>query len=219
MTRTRSRAGRLILQSLEWGLLSVGAALAVWCFTVWFGARRVARLPVPPPTATVTVAPIAPGPSTADSSPRHALASGAWLGRLEAPSVHLAATVLQGSDDHTLSLGAGHIEDTAWPGDSGNMGIAGHRDTTFRAVRHLRVGDPLVLTTEDWEFRYRVLKLTIVRPEDVYVLDPTEHATLTLVTCYPFEFIGHAPKRFIVSAELVSRQRRDAALPALVAAR
>jgi sortase A len=213
-----TRAGRLTLRWLEWGLLSGGVGLAAWCFTVWLGADRVARIPVPPPAA-ISVAPFTPGPSAADSPPHPALASGAWLGRLEAPSVHLAATVLEGSDDHTLSLGAGHIEDTAWPGDSGNMGIAGHRDTTFRAVRHLRVGDPLVLTTEGWEFRYRVQKLIIVRPEDVYVLDQTDHATLTLVTCYPFEFIGHAPKRFIVSAELMSRQRRGAADSALLAAR
>jgi len=168
-------------------------------------AYRVARAPVPPPTSVSRPAPSGE-PSAAGAPPHPASAPGSWVGRLEAPSVRLAATVLEGSDDHTLSLAAGHIEDTAWPGDSGNVGIAGHRDTTFPAVRHLRVGDPLVLTTVEWEFRYQVQTLTIVRPEDVYVLDPTDRATLTLVTCYPFEFIGHAPKRlrrarrFIVSS-------------------
>src|SRR4029077_9473761 len=128
-------------------------------------------------------------------------APGAWVARLEAPSVQLAATVLEGSDDSTLAHAAGHIEDTAFPGDLGNIGIAGHRDTIFRPVRKLRIGDPLVLTTAARVFRYRISKTAIVNPEDVYVLDPTDHPTMTLVTCYPFEFIGHAPNLSIVSVD------------------
>src|SRR5262249_31401994 len=131
---------------------------------------------------------------------------GSWLAKLEAPSVSLTATVLEGSDDGTLRHAAGHIEDTPLPGQRGNVGIAGHRDGIFRPLRGVHVGDPLLLTTGDRAYRYRISRTLIVAPEDVYVLDPTGGPTLTLVTCYPFTFIGHAPKRFIVQAELVDDQ-------------
>ena len=101
-----------------------------------------------------------------------------------------------------LARAAGHIEDTALPGDPGNVGIAGHRDTTFRPVRNLKAGDILRLTTTSGAFTYRIDRTFIVDPEDVYVLDPTDVPSLTLVTCYPFTFIGHAPKRYIVRATL-----------------
>jgi sortase A len=133
------------------------------------------------------------------------LARGTWLARLEAPSVHMAATVLEGSDDRTLGRAAGHIEYTPRPGEPGNVGIAGHRDTTFRPLRNLKVGDPLRLTTADGIYDYEVTRTWVVEPEDVEVLDPTEHPALTLVTCYPFNFLGTAPRRFIVRADLVSR--------------
>ena len=114
--------------------------------------------------------------------------------------------VLEGSDDGTLSRGAGHIEDTPFPGQAGNIGIAGHRDTVFRPLRNIKVGDPLNLTTAERTYRYRISKTLIVGPDDVYVLNPTEQPTLTLVTCYPFEFIGHAPKRYIVQATLAEEK-------------
>ena len=133
---------------------------------------------------------------------------GTWLGRLEAPTVQMTTTVLEGSDDGTLSRGAGHIEDTPFPGQPGNIGIAGHRDTVFRPLRAIHVGDPMDLTTGDRVYHYRVKKTTIVDPDDVYVLDPTSEPTVTLVTCYPFDFIGHAPRRFIVQAELVAQEAR-----------
>ena len=119
--------------------------------------------------------------------------------------------VLEGSDDGTLGRGSGHIEDTPFPGESGNVGIAGHRDTTFRALRNIHVGDPLEFKTSDRVYRYRISKTMIVGPDDVYVLDPTERPALTLVTCYPFEFIGHAPRRFIVRADLVEETRAGGA--------
>jgi sortase A len=135
---------------------------------------------------------------------------GTPLARLEAPSLGLSATVLEGSDDRTLNRAAGHIEDTPLPGERGNVGIAGHRDTIFRPLRNARVGTTLDLVTADRVLRYRVSGTRIVKPEDVYVLKPTKKPTVTLVTCYPFEFIGHAPKRFIVQAELIGEERRTA---------
>lgn len=140
-----------------------------------------------------------------------AVECGTWLARLEAPTVALAATVLEGTDDATLRRGAGHIEGTPVPGATGNVGIAGHRDTVFRPVRHLKLGDRLLLTTADRVFEYRISHTKIVNPADVHVLDPTGRPMLTLVTCFPFNFIGNAPQRFIVHAELIQERARQLA--------
>jgi LPXTG-site transpeptidase (sortase) family protein len=196
------------LKWIERGLLAVGTALAIWCAIVLVEARHTNAIPIPPPrTPAVVTPPRGETPEKAARS-RPIVEAGAWVARLEAPTVHLSATVLEGTADATLDRGAGHIEDTPFPGEPGNVGIAGHRDTIFRPVRSLRIGDPLVLTDTDHVYRFRITKTSIVNPEDVYVLDPAGHPTLTLVTCYPFEFIGHAPRRFIVHADLVATEAR-----------
>ena len=198
MTRPSPALIRFLLRWLERGLLVVGASLAIWCAVVLAEARYYGAMPIPPPIPA------------ASSVPAHArvVPPGGWVARLDAPTVQLSATVLEGTADATLLRAAGHIEETAMPGDAGNFGIAGHRDTTFRPVRLLHAGDPLVVTTSEGVYQYRVTGTRIVNPEDVYVLDPTPHPTLTLVTCYPFEFIGHAPKRFILHADLVGVEKR-----------
>jgi LPXTG-site transpeptidase (sortase) family protein len=192
------------LRWLERMFFLVGGVLALWCLIVILRAEYYARMPVPEP-------PVAPRLAGEDHgrSLQHSIEPGSWVARLEAPSVELAATVLEGSDDATLARAAGHIENTAFPGERGNVGIAGHRDTIFRPLRDIRVGDPLVLTTGTRVLRYRVSDTSIVNPEDVYVLNSTEHPEMTLVTCYPFEFIGHAPRRFIVRADLVGEIARS----------
>ena len=196
---------RDLILGVERGLLASGVGLGLWSGAVLLEARFVQQLPVPAAAATTL-----PGEAPRAPSARAAVKIGSWIARLDGPSVSLSATVLEGSDDGTLARGAGHIEDTAFPGDAGNVGIAGHRDTTFRPVRHLRLGDPLLLTTANHVYRYRISRTTIVDPEDVYVLDDAAHPTLTLVTCYPFEYIGHAPRRFIVSADLVEEELQEA---------
>jgi sortase A len=194
-----------VLQWIERGLLTAGVVLAAWCAAVLVEARFHQAVPVAPLVVTQTAVPVLPGEggsgATRPAAPS-APAAGSTIAKLEAPSVQMTTTVLEGSDDATLSRGAGHIEDTPFPGQPGNIGIAGHRDTVFRPLRRIKVGDPLEITTADRTYRYRISKTLIVGPDDVYVLDPTEHPTVTLVTCYPFDFIGHAPKRFIVQAEL-----------------
>lgn len=189
---------RTILILLERGLLALGVALAIWCAIVLLEARRTNTMPVPPPPAASAPAP----------APRPAPAPGTWIARLEAPSVDLASTVLEGTDDGTLRRGAGHIENTAFPGEPGNVGVAGHRDTIFRPVRKLETGDVLTVTTADRRYQYRISSIRIVNPEDVYVLDPTDRPMLTLVTCYPFEFVGHAPRRYIVHADQIAEEKR-----------
>jgi sortase A len=183
-------------------VIASGVVLAIYCAAILVEARfhQSAPLTQPPLTVTQIALPGDSGDLKAAVAP--APAAGTMLGRLEAPSVKLSTAVLEGSDDATLSRGSGHIEDTPFPGQPGNVGIAGHRDTTFRALRNIHLGDALEFKTADRVYRYRISKTMIVGPDDVYVLDPTEKPALTLVTCYPFEFVGHAPRRFIIRAEL-----------------
>ena len=203
---------RSTLQWLERGLLVTGVGLGAWCAVVLVEAQFHNNLtPRAPLTVTQTVLPGDNGTPAREPASAAAPAPGTLLGRLTAPSLKMSTTVLEGSDDATLSRGSGHIEDTPFPGQPGNVGIAGHRDTTFRPLRHIHVGDPLEFTTSDRVYRYRISKTLIVDPDDVYVLDPTDQPTLTLVTCYPFEFVGHAPRRFIVQAQLVGEEARAGA--------
>jgi LPXTG-site transpeptidase (sortase) family protein len=202
---------RATLEWIERGLIVLGVVLGTWSVIVLLEANFFRQLPVPPPAPRQVAATTGTLPGdggTAEPSRPRSITPGSWLARLEAPSVQLTATVLEGSDDSTLAKGAGHIEDTPPPGAEGNIGIAGHRDTTFRAVRRLKVGDPLVLETRDKVQRFKIVWMKVVEPDDVYVLDPTPKPALTLVTCYPFEFIGHAPHRYIVRAALVGEEPR-----------
>ena len=119
---------------------------------------------------------------------------------LRIPRLRLEVPVLEGTDEWTLDRGVGHIEGTALPGELGNVGLAGHRDGFFRVLKDIAEGDVLELALPGRVRRYRVEKLSIVHQDDVQVLDSTDAARLTLVTCYPFYFVGPAPERFIVRA-------------------
>jgi sortase A len=122
------------------------------------------------------------------------------LAVLRIPRVRLEVAVLEGTDEFVLNRAVGHIAETALPGQEGNSGIAGHRDGFFRALKDIVVGDLIELDTLKGKEAYRIERTWIVQPEDVSVLDPTPAPSLTLVTCYPFYFIGSAPQRFIVRA-------------------
>lgn len=125
------------------------------------------------------------------------------LGRMEIPRLGFSVMVAEGTKEATLRRAGGHIPGTSLPGQGGNVGIAGHRDTLFRPLRNIRQNDVITLTTLAGEYRYRVMSTEIVSPSDITVLQPEGHETLTLVTCYPFYFVGPAPDRFIVRAERV----------------
>ena len=122
------------------------------------------------------------------------------LGVLEIPKLGLVVPVLEGTDELALNRGVGHIEGTPLPGSNGNVGIAGHRDGFFRGLKDVGVGDRLVLATTRGPEPFRIDSITIVRPEDVSVLGEIGQPAVTLVTCYPFYFIGDAPQRYIVRA-------------------
>jgi sortase A len=111
--------------------------------------------------------------------------------------------VVEGDSDAVLDRAIGHLPDTPLPWKPGNSALAAHRDTIFRPLRSVRLGDVLRLKTPHGDFDYRVRETLIVKPEDVWVLDPTPVTTLTLISCWPFDYIGHAPERFIVRAEQI----------------
>ncbi|HVP00273.1 MAG TPA: class D sortase [Bryobacteraceae bacterium] len=135
--------------------------------------------------------------------------AGEPIGRIEIPRLHISVMVLEGTAPKILRVAAGHIEGTALPGTGGNVGIAAHRDSFFRPLSEVRPEDGILLTTSYGTFRYVADAVEIVDPTDVHVLDPTADPELTLVTCYPFNYVGSAPKRFIVHA----REQSDGAAP------
>jgi sortase A len=124
------------------------------------------------------------------------------LAVLRIPKLHLEVPIYEGSDDRTLNVGLGRIIGTAKLGETGNSGIAGHRDGFFRGLKDIAPGDTLDLVLPHRTDHYYVTSLMITNPDDVSVLDPTSTASLTLVTCYPFYFVGSAPRRYIVHAFL-----------------
>jgi sortase A len=129
--------------------------------------------------------------------------SGSPLGRIEISTIGLTAMIMEGTDRKTLRGAVGHIPGTPLPGQRGNVAIAGHRDTFFRGLRNIHKDDEITLTTLDGSYRYQVDFTEVVEPEDTEVLDDSVQPTLTLVTCYPFYFVGPAPKRFIVRAHRI----------------
>jgi sortase A len=142
------------------------------------------------------------------SPPRLALASRALIGRIEVPRLSLSALAREGVDVRTLRGSVGHVPGTALPGEPGNAAFAAHRDTFFRPLAGIRRGDTILVTTPDGVHQYRVFATRIVEPTEVSVLRSGQLSQLTLVTCYPFDYVGSAPQRFLVLAELTARSPR-----------
>jgi LPXTG-site transpeptidase (sortase) family protein len=124
-------------------------------------------------------------------------------GRIEIARLGIDAEIREGDDAATLRVSVGHIPGTAVPGDHGNVALAAHRYSQFRGLRNVRCGDQIQVTTPDGEFRYEVDSIRVVEISQVEVLDPTPDPTLTLVTCFPFDYVGDAPQRLIVRAHRV----------------
>ena len=184
------------LRWLERLLLVVGVGCLVWTGTIWLDATMFQRAQ----NRTFDAVPVDQNPRR-DSSSRPAVTRP--LGRLDIPRLEVSVVVMPGDDEDTLRRAVGHLSDTPVPWDGGNTSLAGHRDTFFRPLEHVRVGDDIHLDTPHGRFHYRVRRTLVVAPEELWVLDPSSKPTLTLVTCYPFLFVGPAPKRFIVQAERV----------------
>jgi len=129
------------------------------------------------------------------------LQDGDLVGRLEIPRVGISVMVLQGTEDRTLAIGAGHVPGTPIPGAQGNVAIAAHRDTFFRNLKEIQPGDNIQFSTVYRTYNYVVDSMETVNPDDTRVLETRDSSELTLITCFPFYFVGSAPKRFIVHAK------------------
>jgi sortase A len=150
-------------------------------------------------------------PSSPQRVPQQAPLQGAPLqshsviGRVEIPRLKLNVMVREGVDAGTLRGSVGHIPSTSLPGGPGNVALAAHRDTYFLPLEHIENGDLIEVKTRQGSFQYVVESTQVVRPKDVWVLKASNHPTLTLVTCFPFRYIGAAPQRFIVRATQVGK--------------
>ena len=200
-------ARRCLLFVLRWlqrAIFIGGVACVTWVYVTWKEAkfyqlyartefRQMVHVAKSPPVAELPRVP-------ASNRPIEPV-----IGLLDIPRLDVSVVVLEGDDDQTLRLAVGHLPDTPLPWDDGNMSMAGHRDTFFRALRQLHVGDNIQIVTTRGTFDYRVSHMVIVGPEELSVLRPDDGTALTLITCYPFTYLGNAPQRFVVQAERVTR--------------
>jgi sortase A len=170
-------------------LLAIGLGALGWIAYVNLGLHEVQDIPIMPPPAN-------PKPQLLHAGKADP------LGRISIPRLRIKATILEGTESDVLRIAAGHVRTTALPGSDGNVAIAAHRDTLFRGLGSVRAGDAILVTSPVGTFKYVVERTEIVGPKEVGILKPTLKPELTLITCYPFHFIGPAPKRFIVHASL-----------------
>lgn len=185
-----SRAAKWIERCL-WvvGFVAIGSCIAVWIYARHeqaAGDRELDRRihvheQAPPASPAAPVRPV----------------RGDLVGRLEIPRLAMKSVIFEGTDEDVLQRGVGHLPGSPLPGE-GNVVVAGHRDTFFRPLRNIRPRDVITVTTDQGTRRYTVESTAIVNPEETGVLEDTSGSTLTLITCYPFRYIGHAPQRFVV---------------------
>lgn len=191
-----------IRKSLRWfqvGLFVIGALFILYCVIVLFEAYRfqqdqslMLKINRATPASLRTV-----GYPTKQVG----LDQKAWS--IEIERLGVSVMVGEGTSPKQLRLRAGHITGTSLPGQGGNTAVSAHRDTYFRALRNIKQNDLIVVTTRAAQFRYKVASVRLVWPSDLSVLSSQSGQTLTMITCYPFYFIGAAPKRFVVLAERV----------------
>lgn len=191
---TRCGSGALVLPWTARTLFAIGIVLLAWVGGVMIQARFYRA------SVTQYLKEQRELPQRPASPVESGLVEGQTLGRMDIPRLGLSVAIFQGTKSKTLRIGAGHIEGTTIPGEAGNSGIAAHRDTFFRPLENIRTNDEIQIETVRGLSHYQVDSIKIVSPEDIAVLEPTKESGVTLVTCYPFYFVGAAPKRFIVHA-------------------
>ena len=176
---------------LALGLFAVGYAGYVIAEAESYQAIELRKFTVKPPLAEPRVPTL-----------------GEVMGQIEIPRLGIQAIVAQGDTDEVLRHAVGHIPETALPGEPGNVGLAGHRDRLFRKLRAAQPGDIVIFKTRSETFRFQVETTSVVPPTDVGVLLSSNRRELTLITCFPFDFVGSAPDRFVVHArELTSNEK------------
>jgi sortase A len=217
----RTGTGISMMRLVRRTMFATGALLLGWCVFVIVDARlfqvRENRLlqqllDQRRPASSELSSPVpereAPSPRQADSGgvtrrPRvdTKMSGRDLIGRIEVPRIGLSAVVIEGSDDRALRRAVGHVPGTALPGHTGNTAMTGHRDTFFRPLRNIQRDDLIRLTTLQGVYTYRVVSMSVVGPDNIDVLRSDREEALTLITCYPFNFFGAAPRRFIVYAQ------------------
>jgi sortase A len=195
------------MRLLEKALLVFGLACLGWYGLVAADAaytQRVARAALEQLIEKTDAAkPIPPAAPAGEPAPTM---DDNLIGLLEIPRLGMSTPIVEGDDKQTLHGAVGHLPDTPRPWERGNSAIAAHRDGLFRPLKDIRIGDQVRVMTPRGEVRYEVTKTRIVKPTDLSVLAATSEQTLTLITCYPFYYVGSAPKRFIVHAERVANE-------------
>lgn len=201
-----------LLRATRRGLLAVAAACASTVALAHIRAQAYTTLEQDRLDSVLAgEGPDAPGlPSAATGRARAEARPGRAWGRFEVPRLGVSVLVAEGVDERTLGVAVGHFPGSAFPGEVGNVALAGHRDTVFRVLEDVWPEDVVLLTTQDGVFEYRVEWLAIVDPDRTDVVAPTDDSLLTLVTCYPFEYVGRAPLRYVVRARSVERLPRRA---------
>jgi sortase A len=196
--RAARRAAPVLLAA---GLLALGYATYVVIDTRLYQASEQRRFEQSRDEAAAAPMPVVAAPAAP------APADGSAIGEIQIPRLGLMAMVVQGDSAPILRRAVGHLAETALPGKKGNVVLAGHRDTFFRPLRKVRAGDAITLKTRDGDFDYVVESTSVVSPRAVEVLEPTGGHTLTLITCFPFYYVGSAPERFIVRARETEASR------------
>jgi sortase A len=192
---------RFVLRWLERALFIGAVVCAAWLYVTWkettfyqlHAKNEMDRVVVRELPADALRPSIAQPASRRDS----------LVGVLTIPSVDMSVAIVEGDDDRALRIAAGHLPDTPLPWEKGNAAVAGHRDSFFAPLAQVRGGDEISLTTRRGILHYRVVVMTIVGPDDLSVLGTSNGVDLTLITCYPFGYLGPAPQRFVVQAERI----------------
>ena len=182
-----------LLRWIERGLVALGSACLIWVgaismHAITYQVQQSARLARLVPASDHLAADRG---RKVVASPHEAAVP---IGRLEIPRIGLSAIVMEGDDENTLNVAVGHLPDTPLPWQDGNAALAGHRDTFFRPLRRVQAGDDIRLVTPRGTFQYRATRQMVVEPHELWVLDSSPAAALTLITCYPFNFVGPAPR-------------------------
>jgi len=185
-------SGRVLLRAAYYSFLTIGSLAIGYVAYAFVDARAYQAV------AESRLADIRP-----TQEPR-VVALGDVIGEMIIPRLNLKTIMVQGESPKALRRAIGHLPETSLPGEPGNVAIAGHRDTFFRPLRDIQTGDAITIKTPDGEFQYQVESTEVVLPNDVQVLKPSRGNTLTLVTCFPFYYVGSAPRRFIVHARQIS---------------
>ena len=212
MDKVRSSRTKLslVLRTLSFGALVLGLGFVVWALmNIWaqtVPSAEAQNSDIPYATALAVNHTVTTGShavitgNKAVSTP----SEGAKIGSLSIPVLKLTLPIIQGTGANDLKKGAGHFMQSVLPGQNDNCVLSGHRDTVFAKLGKLKVGDRLIVKSSTGTFTYEIKRIRIVHKDDKTVIVHTDHAVLTLTTCYPFHFIGSAPDRYILSADLVA---------------